>query len=88
MERASRPTDEGIAMRGLARLESQGVDLRAVARYRDHRQPIRTEAEAWRDIHRDRIARGLPWTHDEHREAGAAFDRERGTLDRILRLTP
>jgi hypothetical protein len=63
-------------MRGLARLEAQGVDLEAVAIYRDHRHPRRTEADAWRDIIRDRTRRGLPLTFEEHQEAGEAFKRE------------
>jgi hypothetical protein len=75
-------------MRGLARLEAQGVSIPHVVTLRDHHHPVRTEADAWREIIRDRRARGLPLTYEEHQEAGAAFDRERGTPDRILKLTP
>lgn len=72
-------------MRGLARLEAQGVTIAAVVRYRGAADPIRTEAQAWREIIKDRTARGLPLTFEEHQEAGEAFDRERGTPDRIWR---
>lgn len=63
-------------MRGLALLEARGVTIKGVARYRGLQAP-RTEADAWRAIHKDRSERGLPLTFEEFEEIGDAFKRER-----------
>lgn len=68
-------------MRGLAILEARGVCIRGVARYRGLQQP-RTEADAWREIVKDRTARGLPLTFEEFGEAGDAFKREMAKMKR------
>jgi hypothetical protein len=59
-------------------MRRRGIDIDSVVGYRGHRSPIRTEAEAWRDIIADRFRRGLPLSIEENREAYRAWKREAG----------
>lgn len=62
-------------------MEARGCELAAFVPYRDHAHPIRTEADAWRDIWRQRQAAGIPVTFEEYQELGAALTRELAKMD-------